>query len=133
MSNGTKGKVVGVNGNMVSVDFEGNVQMNEVAYVVLGDKRLKSEVIRISGSRAELQVFERTRGIGIDDAVEFTSEMLAVRLGPGLLGQIFDGLQNPLPLLAEKHGFFSSAESTFRRWMRAASGPSRPSRRSATR
>ncbi len=106
MNNGTRGKVVGVNGNMVSVEFEGQVQMNEVAYVVLGDRRLKSEVIRIRGSQADLQVFERTRGIGIDDAVEFTGEMLSVRLGPGLLGQVFDGLQNPLPLLAEQHGFF---------------------------
>ncbi len=106
MSSGTRGRVVGVNGNMISVEFEDAVQMNEVAYVVLGDRRLKSEVIRIDGNRADLQVFERTRGIGIDDAVEFTSELLAVRLGPGLLGQVFDGLQNPLPLLAEHHGFF---------------------------
>jgi V/A-type H+/Na+-transporting ATPase subunit A len=106
MSSGTKGLVVGVNGNMVSVEFDGVVQMNEVAYIALGDKKLKSEVIRIEGNRAEVQVFERTRGIGIGDAVEFTAEMLAVRLGPGLLGQVFDGLQNPLPLLAETYGFF---------------------------
>jgi len=101
-----KGKVIGVNGNMVTVSFEGNVSMNEVAYVVTGDKRLKSEVIRIRGSNAELQVFEMTRGIGVADQVEFTGELLAVRLGPGLLRQIYDGLQNPLPELAEKCGFF---------------------------
>ncbi len=106
MDDGSKGRVVGVNGNMVSVEFEGSVLMNEVAYIVLGEKRLKSEVIRINGNRAEVQVFEQTRGIGIGDPVELTHEMLAVRLGPGLLGQIFDGLQNPLPLLAERHGFF---------------------------
>jgi V/A-type H+-transporting ATPase subunit A len=106
MSNAAKGRVAGVNGNMVSVEFEGDVQMNEVAYVVLGEQRLKSEVIRISGSRAELQVFEMTREIGIDDPVEFTQELLAVTLGPGLLGQVFDGLQNPLPSLAEQCGFF---------------------------
>ncbi len=106
MDKGSKGRVVGVNGNMVSVEFEGAVLMNEVAYIALGEKRLKSEVIRVNGNRAEVQVFEQTRGIGIGDPVEFTHEMLAVRLGPGLLGQIFDGLQNPLPLLAERHGFF---------------------------
>ncbi|MQY76797.1 MAG: V-type ATP synthase subunit A [Spirochaeta sp.] len=104
--NNSMGKVVGVNGNMVSVEFESNVSLNEVGYVLLDEKRLKSEVIRIKGKKAELQVFEMTRGIGIGDKVEFTSELLAVELGPGLLGQIYDGLQNPLPQLAEKCGFF---------------------------
>ena len=102
----TVGKVVGVNGNMVTVEVDGVVSLNEVAYVKLGDKRLKSEVIRIQGSKAELQVFEMTKGIGIDDTVEFTEELLAVELGPGLLGQIYDGLQNPLPELAAQCGFF---------------------------
>ncbi len=100
------GKVVAVNGNMVTVEVETEVSMNEVAYVVVGDQRLKAEVIRIRGNLVELQVFEMTRGIGIDDPVEFTHEMLAVQLGPGLLGQVFDGLQNPLPKVAEDFGFF---------------------------
>ena len=102
----SKGKVVGVNGNMVTVEFDGDVLLNEVGYVIVDDKRLKSEVIRIRGKEAELQVFEMTRGIGIGDEVELTKELLAVELGPGLLGQVFDGLQNPLPRLAEKCGFF---------------------------
>ena len=102
----TKGRVIGVNGNMVSVHADGNVSLNEVCYIKIGDKRLKSEVIRINGNVAQLQVFEMTRGIGIDDPVEFTGEMLAVELGPGLLGQIYDGLQNPLPELARECGFF---------------------------
>lgn len=104
------GKVVGVNGNMVTIEFEGDVLMNEVGYVKLatpkGVKSLKSEVIRINGNRADLQVFEMTRGIGIGETVELTGEMLSVSLGPGLLGQVFDGLQNPLPQLAEQCGFF---------------------------
>ncbi len=100
------GTVVGVSGNMVTVQVDGDVLMNEVGYVVVEDKRLKSEVIRVRGSRVELQVFEMTRGIGIGDPVEFTGELLAVQLGPGLLGQIYDGLQNPLPELAREHGFF---------------------------
>ncbi|MDR1058769.1 MAG: V-type ATP synthase subunit A [Treponema sp.] len=103
---GTKGTVVAVNGNMVSVRFDGAVSMNEVGYVKVGDKKLKSEVIRIRGEIAQLQVFEITRGISIGDEVEYTGDMLAVEVGPGLLGQVFDGLQNPLPQLAEKTGYF---------------------------
>ena len=102
----TKGRVIGINGNMVTAEVEGNVALNEVCYIVMGEKRLKSEVIRIQGSQAQMQVFELTRGIGIGDEVDFTGELLAVSLGPGLLGQIYDGLQNPLPELAEKCGFF---------------------------
>lgn len=101
-----KGRVIGVNGNMVAVQFEGKVIQNEVAYVVVGQERLKSEVIRVKGKRAEVQVFEDTASISVGDGVEFTGELLSVELGPGLLGQIFDGLQNPLPQLAEQHGFF---------------------------
>ena len=57
----TKGKVVGVNGNMVSVEFDGNVSMNAVAYVKVEDSSLKSEVIRIRGNVAQLQVYEMTK------------------------------------------------------------------------
>jgi V/A-type H+-transporting ATPase subunit A len=103
---GTKGSVVAVNGNMVSVRFDGEVSMNEVGYVKLGDKRLKSEVIRIRGDISQLQVFEITKGITIGDEVEYTGDMLAVEVGPGLLGQVYDGLQNPLPQLAEAAGYF---------------------------
>ena len=102
----SKGKVIGVNGNMVTVKVEDIVSLNEVAYIEVGKQRLKAEVIRIKGDNAELQVFEMTEGIGIGDEVSFTQEMLAVELGPGLLGQVFDGLQNPLPQLAEECGFF---------------------------
>ncbi|MDR0643829.1 MAG: V-type ATP synthase subunit A [Treponema sp.] len=103
---GTKGTVVGVNGNMVSVRFDGAVSMNEVGYVLVGGKKLKSEVIRIRGGVSQLQVFEITKGIAVGDTVEYTGDMLAVEVGPGLLGQVFDGLQNPLPQLAEKAGYF---------------------------
>lgn len=101
-----RGLVAAVNGNMVSVMFEGDVAMNEVAYILSQEKKLKSEVIRIRGSEAQVQVFEMTKGIRIGDEVEFSEEMLSVELGPGLLGQIYDGLQNPLPEIAEKTGYF---------------------------
>lgn len=103
---GTKGKVVGINGNMVSVEFDGLVTLNEVGYVYTGETRLKSEIIRIRGSIAQMQVFEITKGIRVGDAVAFTGDLLSVELGPGLLGKVYDGLQNPLPALAEKAGYF---------------------------
>ncbi len=102
----TKGKIVGINGPMVSVQFDTSVRQNEVGYAVMGQTRLKAEVIRISGSRAEMQVFEETGGLRAGDPVEFTSELLSAELGPGLLGGVYDGLQNPLPELAEQCGFF---------------------------
>ncbi len=101
-----KGKVVGINGNMVSVEFAGTVSMNEVCYVKVGDTRLKSEVIRIRGNVAQIQVYEMTNSIQCGDEVEFTGDLLSAELGPGLLGQVYDGLQNPLPLLAKKAGWF---------------------------
>lgn len=103
---GNVGKVISVNGNLVSVEFDGNVSMNEICYVKVGEKSLKSEIIRIKGNTAQIQVYEMTGGIKCGDAVEFTGEMLSVELGPGLLGQIYDGLQNPLPALARKAGWF---------------------------
>ncbi len=102
----TKGKVVAVNGNMVSVEFDGNVSLNEVGYVKVAGKSLKGEVIRVRGNTAQMQIYEMTKGISTDCQVEFTGDLLSVELGPGLLGQIYDGLQNPLPLLAEKSGYF---------------------------
>ncbi|HPY53011.1 MAG TPA: V-type ATP synthase subunit A [Treponemataceae bacterium] len=102
----TKGRVVAVNGNLISVAFDGTVSLNEVGYVSVGDKKLKSEVIRIQNGEAQLQVFEMTKGIQTGDEVFFTNELLSIELGPGLLGQVFDGLQNPLPELAEQAGYF---------------------------
>ena len=101
-----KGKVVSINGNLVSVEFDGNVSMNEICYVFVGDTALKSEVIRIKGNVAQVQVYEMTDGIQCGDTVEFTGDMLSAELGPGLLGQIYDGLQNPLPVLAQQAGWF---------------------------
>ncbi len=101
-----KGKVVSVNGNLISVRFEGNVSMNEICFVNVDNTKLKSEVIRIRGDIAQIQVYEMTNGIKCGDEVEFTGDMLSARLGPGLLGQVYDGLQNPLPVLAEQAGWF---------------------------
>ncbi len=100
------GKVVAAYGNMITASFEAAVRQNEVAYVLTGDRRLKSEVIRVRGELCNMQVFEDTRGIKVGDPVEFTGNLLVVELGPGLLRQIYDGLQNPLPELAAECGLF---------------------------
>jgi len=106
MQDSNQGKVVGVNGNMVTVEFNDSVTQNEVSYAIVGEDRLKCEVIRVRGNRADLQVFEDTRGLKVGDVIEFTGALLSVELGPGLLTQVYDGLQNPLNDLAEKSGFF---------------------------
>lgn len=101
------GRVVAAYGNMVTVAFEGSVRQNEVAYILAADgSRLKSEVIRVRGERCNVQVFEDTRDIQVGDQVEFTGNLLVVELGPGLLTQIYDGLQNPLPKLSQATGLF---------------------------
>ncbi len=106
----TTGKIAGVNGNMISVEFDGAVAQNEVGYACLGvgddRKRLMSEIVRIRGRIADMQVYESTDGLAIGDNVEFSGDLLTAELGPGLLKQIYDGLQNPLPELAEQCGFF---------------------------
>ena len=100
------GYVAGVNGNLLKVDFNGSVRKNEVGYILVDDKRLKGEVIRINNGIVSMQIYEMTNGIKVGDPVEFTGELMSVDLGPGLLTQVYDGLQNPLPQLAEECGFF---------------------------
>ncbi|UER67305.1 V-type ATP synthase subunit A [Borrelia sp. BU AG58] len=102
----TKGKVVGVNGNLITIEVVGTVAMNEVVFVKSVGKSLKAEIIRIRDGEADAQVFEITRGISVGDGIEFTNNLLTVELGPGLLTQVYDGLQNPLPELAAQCGFF---------------------------
>ena len=102
----SEGRVVAVNSNIITVKFADKVIQNEVAYAVVGDKRLKSEVIRIRGDVADLQVYEDTRGLKKGDLVEFTGELLSAELGPGLLSRTYDGLQNPLNDLAAECGNF---------------------------
>ncbi len=106
----TLGKVTGVNGNMITVAFSGAVAQNEVGYACIPAKerplRLMSEIVRVRDGVADMQVFEDTRDLQVGDTLEFTGDMLAAELGPGLLGRVYDGLLNPLPELAEQCGFF---------------------------
>lgn len=98
--------IVAVQESLVSINVsDTRVMKNEVGYVLLGERRLKSEVLRVENQVADMQVFEDTSGVKVGDQVELTGEMLSVTLAPGLLGKVYDGLQNPLSSLAERYGF----------------------------
>lgn len=87
--------------------LSGSVMMNEVGYIHIdGGIKLKSEVVRIRDNFVDMQVYEDTRGVKVGDKVQMSGEMLSIELGPGLMGSIYDGLQNPLEVLAKRDGFF---------------------------
>lgn len=69
-------------------------------------EQLQAEVLRVRFGEADVQVYESTRGVAVGDVVVQSGQMLSVDLGPGLLGQVYDGLQNPLEVIAAGHGFF---------------------------
>lgn len=109
-------RVVSVQDSLVSIETlpesKQPLTKNEVVYIlptnseVKHQERLKAEILRINGSVADAQVYESTAGVAIGDLVEQSAEMLSVELGPGLLGQVYDGLQNPLDKLADEFGYF---------------------------
>ena len=100
------GKLVKAFGNLIQVEFEGDVRQGEVATIQLDDVSLKAEVIEIAGEVAKLQVFEDIRGVKLGTPVLFSSHLLEAELGPGLISSIFDGLQNPLKQVADASGLF---------------------------
>jgi len=99
----TRGIVTGITANLITVEVDGPIIQNEIAYVRNDDMRLRSEIIRISGKTAYMQCFESTRGIKVGFPVEFSGGMLEVELGPGLLSKNYDGLQSDLN---KKKGLF---------------------------
>ena len=109
----TTGKIVAVNGNMTSVAFDGAVAQNEVGYIVLGEKRLMAEIVRVRGTVCDMQVFDATTDLTVGDKVEFSGELLAAELGPGMLAQVYDGLQNPLSELAKEAAKISADAEYF--------------------
>lgn len=82
--------------NLVTVEVDGPVSQNEIGYISVGGVRLMSEVIKVIGKNAYVQVFESTRGMKVGDEAEFEGHMLEVTLGPGMLSRNYDGLQNDL-------------------------------------
>ncbi len=101
-----RGKVIKAFGNLLQVEFEGNIRQGEVALVHTDDVQLKAEVLEIAGNEAKIQVFEDTRGVKLFSPVSFTGDLLEAELGPGLLTSIYDGLQNPLVNVADIAGYF---------------------------
>jgi V/A-type H+-transporting ATPase subunit A len=109
-------RVVAVQEDLVTIQMAKSnprpLVKNEVVYICPQrqsegrTEKLKAEVLRVRGQEADAQVFESTRGVGIGDPVEQTGELLSVTLGPGLLSQVYDGLQNPLEELAAGYGNF---------------------------
>ena len=95
----TKGKVKGIISNLVTVEVDGPVAQNEIAYIELGAQKLMAEVLKVVGKNVFVQVFESTRGLKVGNEVEFMGHMLEVTLGPGLLSRNYDGLQNDLDKL----------------------------------
>lgn len=92
----TTGIVQGVVANLVTVEVNGPVAQNEICYITVQTRRLMSEVIKVIGDYAYVQVFDSTRGMRVGDPVVFEQHMLEVQLAPGLLSKNFDGLQNDL-------------------------------------
>ncbi len=95
----TKGIVRGIISNLVTVEVDGPVAQNEIAYISLDSTKLMSEVLKVEGKNVYVQVFESTRGLKVGSEVEFSGHMLEVTLGPGLLSRNYDGLQNDLDKL----------------------------------
>ncbi|WP_106827884.1 V-type ATP synthase subunit A [Parabacteroides pacaensis] len=92
----TKGVVKGIVSNLVTVEVDGPVSQNEICYISVDGVKLMSEVIKVIGKNAYVQVFESTRGMRVGDEAEFENHMLEVTLGPGMLSRNYDGLQNDL-------------------------------------
>jgi V/A-type H+-transporting ATPase subunit A len=88
------GTVVRVNGPLVEVEGVGGLSMREL--VALGPRRITAATVAIAGDRATLQAYEYTGGLRVGDIAERSGRELSALLGPGLLGQVFDGLMRPL-------------------------------------
>lgn len=97
-----EGRIVKVSGPLVVADGMREANMFDVVRV--GDKKLIGEIIEIHGDRASIQVYEETAGLGRGDAVVSTGAPLSVELGPGLITNIYDGIQRPLVKLREIAG-----------------------------
>ncbi len=104
---GVCGRVMAVRESLVRVALDGvAVRRNEMGFVHVGEERLMGEILRIHGAHADMQIFEDSRGIRVGDAVSFSGGLLSAVLGPGLLGHVYDGLQNPLAGLHRQQGAF---------------------------
>lgn len=97
-------KIIKINGPVVVGKPMGDFSMREMVQV--GDKKLIGEVIAIHGDEGTVQVYEETEGLMRDEAIVTTGGPLSVRLGPGLIGNMFDGIERPLNRISETYGNF---------------------------
>ena len=104
MNEPAMGRIIKVAGPAVVAEGLEAAKLDDIVWV--GEDRLWGEVIRVQRDRAFLQVFEDTTGLRVGEPVVNTAAPLSVTLGPGLLGQIYDGVQRPLETLREAHGAF---------------------------
>lgn len=117
---GTIGRIIRIAGPVVAAAGLTTVRLFDVVHV--GERNLVGEVIRLARDVATVQVYEDTSGVRVGEPVTGTGRPLAALLGPGLLGQVYDGLQRPLEVLAEQTGNFiqrgvsASPLSTEIRW-----------------
>ncbi len=104
-------QIYGINGPVVTVRGETQLQMMETVYV--GTARLIGEVIGLTKAQTTIQVYEDTAGLTVGEPVYATGSAMRVLLGPGLLGNIFDGIQRPLPALEQAFGAFIGRGAQF--------------------
>ena len=96
-------EIIGLNGPVVTSGSRGFFMM-EMVYV--GKSRLIGEVIGLSGETATIQVYEETEGLSLGEPVEGTGAPMSIMLGPGIMNNIFDGIERPLKDLEETDGAF---------------------------
>jgi len=101
-----EGKIVRISGPVIEADDMRGAKMYDVVRV--GDENLIGEIIRLNGDVATIQVYEDTNGLKPGEKVTSTDMPLSVELGPGLLTNIYDGIQRPLPAIYEETGDFIS-------------------------
>ena len=97
-------RVFGINGPVVTVKGKTTLSMLEMVYV--GAEKLVGEVIAIDSDKTTIQVYEDTAGLAPGEPVVGTGSQLCVELGPGILSNIFDGIERPLQSLMKKSGAF---------------------------
>ena len=97
-------KIISINGPVILAKGEADFAMHDMVFV--GNKKLLGEVIKLEKDIANIQVYENTSGLKIDELVISSYNQLSVTLGPGLLGNIFDGIQRPLKEIKEISGDF---------------------------
>ena len=100
------GTIYGINGPVIYLKGNTGFQMAEMVYV--GKERLVGEVIRLTNDITTIQVFEETTGLRPGDPVEATGDAISVTLGPGILNNIFDGIERPLSEIAKSSGKYIS-------------------------